>query len=214
MNRDMKEMREDYLQGTLDIEIMGDHPLEQFNLWFDQAKESQEKEPNAMILSTISQDGYPDTRTVLLKEIIDGQMVFYTNYESAKGQQLANNPKCHLLFLWLNLERQVRIKGTATKLSKDKSFDYFKSRPRGSKIGAWSSPQSDIIDNRNLLEQKVKETEQKFEGIKDIPLPDFWGGYAVQLTEVEFWQGRSSRLHDRIRYRLVDGNWKVERLAP
>lgn len=214
MNRDMKEMREDYLQGTLDIEIMGDHPLEQFNLWFDQAKESQEKEPNAMILSTISQDGYPDTRTVLLKEIIDGQMVFYTNYKSAKGQQLANNPKCHLLFLWLNLERQVRIKGTATKLSKDKSFDYFKSRPRGSKIGAWSSPQSDIIDNRNLLEQKVKETEQKFEGIKDIPLPDFWGGYAVQLTEVEFWQGRSSRLHDRIRYRLVDGNWKVERLAP
>jgi pyridoxamine 5'-phosphate oxidase len=200
--------------GELTIEETSQDPINQFNGWFEEAHNEDEKEANAMIISTIDHNGFPDSRTVLLKEIENKKFVFYTNYESSKGKQLAANPKCNLLFLWLSLERQVRIKGTVSKLTEEQSFQYFSKRPKESQIGAWSSPQSQVIGDRNVLEKSYKTNEDKFAGVDHIPLPPFWGGYAVDPVEIEFWQGRSSRLHDRIRYRLVNNNWTKERLAP
>ncbi len=207
-------MREHYTLGSFDIQNAADHPIDQFNTWFDQAKQSSEKEPNAVILSTVSQDLQPDSRAVLLKEIYKGNFVFYTNYDSSKGEQLANNPKCHLLFLWLSLERQVRVKGKAIKLTPAQSLVYYKTRPRESQIGAWSSPQSEVITDRSILEQNVQINSDKYKNDDSIPIPPFWGGYAVEPYEIEFWQGRASRLHDRIRYRLDNNKWIKERLAP
>jgi pyridoxamine 5'-phosphate oxidase len=214
MNRDLADMRVNYQLQSLDIEDVKSDPLDQFIIWFDQARNADLKEPNAMILSTVDQNNQPDARTVLLKDIIDGQFVFYSNYESKKGQDLTANEKCALTFLWLDLERQVRIKGNCTKLDKEISTKYFQSRPRESQLGAWSSPQSQQISNRNILESKYAELEQKFKNLVKLPIPEFWGGYIVDPFEIEFWQGRSSRLHDRIFYKKQGKGWEITRLAP
>jgi pyridoxamine 5'-phosphate oxidase len=171
-------------------------------------------EANAMNLATISRDGRPTSRVVLLKGIENGKFVFYTNYQSAKGKELEINPACALTFFWPELERQVRIEGVASRVSEQQSLAYFQSRPRGSQIGAWSSPQSSIIDSRSILEERVAQLEKKFEGVDVLPKPNQWGGYEVDALMIEFWQGRPSRLHDRIQFNKVDGAWKIYRLAP
>lgn len=215
MNRDMADMRENYIKGGLEIDQLADDPISQFNTWFDEALKSDQKEPNAMILSTHAEDGYPESRAVLLKEVKDGRLIFYTNHNSTKGRQLASKSKCHLLFLWLALERQVRVKGIAHKMTAEESYHYFKKRPRGSQIGAWSSPQSEVISDRSILESKVEEVKRRFAEEEHIPIPPFWGGYAIEVSEIEFWQGRSSRLHDRIKYtKGQDAKWEKNRLAP
>ena len=150
----------------------------------------------------------------MLKEVDDKGFIFYTNYESRKGQDIDANPSVSIVFLWKEIERQVRIRGTAIKISKERSLAYFHKRPKGSQIGAWTSPQSKVIDNRSTLEQRKEAITEEYKGEDQLPLPEFWGGYIVQPTEVEFWQGRTSRLHDRLLYRYVKGSWVIERLAP
>ncbi len=214
MNRDVADMRENYTRGVLDISSILDNPMHQFTKWFEEAQNGNIAEPNAMILSTVNADNIPSSRTVLLKEIDTKGFIFYTNYTSEKGQDIAMNPNVSLIFLWKELERQVRISGVASKVSAQRSNAYFQKRPRGSQIGAWTSPQSSVIENREVLEQRKSEIESKFEGKDHIPVPDFWGGYIIEPSSIEFWQGRPSRLHDRLRYKLEDGSWIVERLAP
>ena len=215
MNRDLKDMRRDYTTRQLNKEDVSTvSPLLTLDEWLNDAVKVEE-EANAMILSTNGRDGYPDARTVLLKEIVDGSLIFYTNYNSEKAKQIAKDNRCNLLFLWLKNERQVRIKGTIAKIPKEQSYTYFKSRPLESQIGAWASPQSQIISNREELLQKVVTMMQQFENPEDIPLPPHWGGYAVTPSQIEFWQGGANRLHDRIRCSLQeDGQWKMDRLAP
>jgi len=170
-------------------------------------------EPNAMILATANKDGAPSARTVLLKGFDERGFVFYTNYESAKAKNLSENPIASLLFFWAELERQARIEGKVEQVSKADSEEYFRSRPRESQLGAWASKQSSVIASREVLEKKFEEMRKKFEG-KEIPLPPFWGGYRVIPQSIEFWQGRESRLHDRICYSFENGKWKIERLSP
>lgn len=210
------DLRKDYQKAALDIADVALEPFAQFQKWFQEAVAAQLPEPNAMTLSTIAADQTPDARVVLLKGIENNGFIFYTNYNSKKGEQLAFQPVAALTFLWLELERQVRIKGTVEKLSQAMNEAYFNSRPRGSQIGAWASPQSQIIQNRAVLEQRFEEFNQKFAQTNPIPLPAFWGGYIVKPYKVEFWQGRSSRMHDRILYEkdATNGSWKISRLAP
>ena len=188
-------------------------PISQFSVWMDEAIESNLIEPNAMILATSSKKGVPSVRTVLLKGFDDKGFVFYTNYESLKAKDLNENPIASLLFLWLELERQIRITGKVEKLSNEESEKYFSSRPRESQLGAWASKQSSVIANREVLEKQYEVMKQKFDG-KEIPLPPCWGGYRVLPYNFEFWQGRESRLHDRISYTLKTGKWHIERLSP
>ena len=206
-------MRENYEQGSIDVSMMHHNPFQQFLQWFDEAKVSAVKEPNAMILSTATNDGIPSSRTVLLKGIDEG-FKFYTNYSSSKGSDLESNPHAALIFLWKELERQVRIAGIVKKLPRKVSEKYFKSRPRGSQIGAWVSEQSQVIANREVLEEAQEKLEAQYPKGTDIPCPPNWGGYILQPTAIEFWQGRPSRLHDRIRYRLDGDRFVKERLAP
>lgn len=210
------DLRKDYQKAALDIADVALEPFAQFQKWFQEAVAAQLPEPNAMTLSTIAADQTPDARVVLLKGIENNGFIFYTNYNSKKGEQLAFQPVAALTFLWLELERQVRIKGTVEKLSQAMNEAYFNSRPRGSQIGAWASPQSQIIQNRAVLEQRFEEFSQKFAQTNPIPLPAFWGGYIVKPYKVEFWQGRSSRMHDRILYEkdATNDSWKISRLAP
>ncbi len=199
---------------NLDGKAVLQNPIKQFELWMEEAIQAKVNEPNAMTLSTVTTDGRPSARIVLLKGVEDDQFVFYTNLQSQKGKELEGNPACALTFFWPELERQVRIEGTATQVKEDVAVAYFQSRPRGSQVGAWTSPQSSIIKDRQLLDERAAEIEKRFRGEQILPKPKQWGGYQVQANEIEFWQGRPSRLHDRIVYYLVDGEWTRHRLAP
>jgi len=210
---DIGDLRQNYTKDGLSRKDLKAEPFEQFQFWFDQALKAKIDEPNAMILATAGKNGIPSTRTVLLKAFDRRGFVFYTNYESTKAHQIAENPHAALSFLWLGLERQVNVVGTVEKVSTAESLKYFLSRPLGSRFGAWTSPQSRIITNRSLLEKKLDEMKRKFQDGK-VPLPEFWGGYRVIPTEVEFWQGRPNRLHDRFKYTLGENGWSVDRYAP
>lgn len=207
-------IRTDYKLRSLSEADTASNPIDQFSIWWQEAINSKLEEVNAMTLATASPEGVPSARIVLLKGFDANGFVFFTNYDSFKGQQLTANPRACLVFFWKELERQVRITGFVKKLSEEDSFAYFTSRPVGSQIGAWSSPQSQIIPDRAWLEQREAVFQHKFEG-QIIPKPPHWGGFIVQPEDVEFWQGRSSRLHDRISYRKQgDTGWEKLRLAP
>ncbi len=208
------EARSEYTRGALDRASLKASPFDQFALWFQQAMDAGIIEANAMSLATTGADQRPLVRTVLLKIYDERGFVFFTNLESRKARQIAENPQVSLLFPWLPLERQVIISGAAEKVSTKETLAYFITRPRGSQLGAWVSAQSSVITTRSLLEQKWEEMKRKF-GEGDVPLPSFWGGYRVMPREIEFWQGRPSRLHDRFLYTLQPGgSWKIDRLAP
>ena len=210
----LAEIRKEYSKATLDITNVSSDPIHQFTKWFDEAIEAKVLEPNAMSLATVSSDNRPSCRIVLLKGIEENKFLFYTNYQSHKGKELENNPVCALTFFWPELERQIRIEGIAGRVAENKSIEYFQSRPLASQVSAWASPQSSIIQNRIILEDRVKQIEKRFEGNTVLPKPHQWGGYEVDPLLIEFWQGRESRLHDRLEYVRVDGLWKVHRLAP
>jgi pyridoxamine 5'-phosphate oxidase len=212
--QNIAHIRKDYSKATLDISSVETNPVTQFETWLNEAIKSEVPEPNAMNLATVNEQGRPTSRIVLLKGIENKKFQFYTNYQSKKGRELDNNATCALTFFWPELERQVRIEGVAERVDALRSEAYFQSRPRGSQIGAWSSPQSSIIKNREILEERVAQMETKFTGLDKLPKPNQWGGFEVTPVYFEFWQGRSSRLHDRIEYMFVDGEWKINRLAP
>jgi pyridoxamine 5'-phosphate oxidase len=210
----LEEIRKEYSKADLDVKDVMKDPIEQFEKWFLEATNSGVPEANAMNLSTVNSDGKPTSRIVLLKGIEDRKFIFYTNYQSQKGRELESNPACALTFFWPELERQVRIEGNALRVEEKKSIEYFQSRPRGSQVGAWSSPQSTVIESREILEARKKKIEEKFEGLPVLPKPHQWGGFEINPTMFEFWQGRPSRLHDRIQFIKVDNTWRVQRLAP
>lgn len=210
----ISEIRNEYSKGSLDVANVDRNPIVQFNKWFQEALQAEVLEPNAMTLSTITKSGRPAARIVLLKGVEDNTFIFFTNYQSKKGNELEHNPFCSLTFFWPELERQVRIDGLCERTTPEASERYFQSRPRGSQIGAWASPQSNLIANREILESRVKEIEKRFEGKEVLPKPNQWGGYAVTPLEIEFWQGRSNRLHDRIVYYFSNHQWVTHRLAP
>ncbi len=215
MPTDLSTLRRNYARQSLSESDVLPDPIAQFAQWFDEAIQSQLLEPNAMTLATATPDGRPSARIVLLKGYDPEGFVFYTNYESQKGAELAANPQAALLFAWLDLERQVRIEGPVERVSPERSFAYFQSRPKGSQIGAWASPQSKIIADRSVLEQASERLQVEYADSATLPLPPFWGGYRLQPDRIEFWQGRESRLHDRICYqRSGDGAWEINRLAP
>jgi len=208
------DLRRNYTRAGLNETEADSNPFTQFQTWFNQALTADLPEPNAMTLATATAAGKPSARIVLLKGFDEDGFVFYTNYASQKGQQLTNNPWASLVFWWGELERQVRIEGRVEKVSQAESEEYFASRPLGSRLGAWASPQSQVISSRAVLEDKIAELETKYDE-ETIPKPPNWGGYRLIPTEIEFWQGRPNRLHDRLRYRQQgDGSWLRERLAP
>ena len=214
MNRDLSEYRKNYAKDFLEKENLKESPIDLFSVWFKEVEEEGSiEEANAMTLSTLEEDGYPRGRIVLLKSYDTNGFVFYTNYTSQKGKALENLAKASISFFWPNKERQVIIKGLVERLEESKSEEYFKSRPRGSQLGAWTSDQSAVIQSREVLEDKLRELEKKYEG-KEIPKPPFWGGYILIPVEVEFWQGRPNRLHDRFRYSKTNGDWIIDRLSP
>ena len=207
------DIRKDYKLQSLSENDVAANPITQFTTWWNEAIESNIDEVNAMTLATADANGRPSARIVLLKGMSENGFEFFTNYESNKGKEMAANNKVALVFFWKELERQVRIEGTVSKLSETESDKYFFSRPVESRIGAWSSPQSTVIENREILDENVLQTKATFEG-KDILRPPFWGGYIVKPNCIEFWQGRSNRLHDRIAYFLENDVWNIKRLAP
>ncbi|HEY7032870.1 MAG TPA: pyridoxamine 5'-phosphate oxidase [Thermomicrobiales bacterium] len=210
----LADLRRDYTAGGLAEADVDPDPIAQFALWFEQARVTTGHEPNAMTVATVDTDGVPAARMLLLKGFDERGFVFYTNYESAKGRELEQNPRAALLFYWPELERQVRISGDVERVSREDSERYFHSRPRGSQIGAAISHQSAIIANRDVLAEAVARFEEEHPD-GEIPLPVFWGGYRLRPTWIEFWQGRPSRLHDRLRYlRTDDGGWQIVRLSP
>ena len=232
----LSDFREDYQHGSLDRAQLNPNPFTQFESWFQQAtgEKSQRRwrkigialfklwsaicnhrppDINAMTLATVDKNGKPSSRTVLLKTVDERGFIFFTNYDSRKGRELTENPSAALTFFWSELERQVCVAGSVTKLPAAESEKYFKSRPRGSQIGAWASAQSEVVSDRATLEAKWRELEKKFPGA--VPLPPNWGGFMLSPERIEFWQGRPSRLHDRLQYsRQPDGSWKIERLSP
>ena len=215
MEKDLSNYRKAYLKKELLKTEVPINPIELFQQWFNEIEASQGiDEPNAMTLSTIGTDGFPKSRVVLLKKFTEKGFVFYTNYLSEKGKAIAAHPEVCLSFFWQNSEQQIIIKGTAEKIAKNLSDGYFESRPNGSKLGAWASPQSEIVPSRETLEQQLKTLEEKFQN-QEIPRPKHWGGYLVKPVSIEFWQGRANRMHDRIRYTAQkDYSWKIDRLAP
>jgi pyridoxamine 5'-phosphate oxidase len=209
----LQNLRQDYRSAELSEQDIDQNPIAQFKTWFQQALDAQLYEPNVMTLATASAEGVPSARIVLLKGLDEEGFVFYTNYESHKGRELQENPYAALVFFWAELERQVRIEGTVSKVDPVISTAYFHSRPHGSQIGAMVSPQSQVIKSRTELENHIIILKEKYEG-QEVPRPEHWGGYVVKPSTIEFWQGRPSRLHDRIRYKFIDGSWIIDRLAP
>jgi pyridoxamine 5'-phosphate oxidase len=212
--QNISDLRKEYSRATLDTSNVLADPIKQFEKWFNEAVQAGITEPNAMHLATVNESGNPSSRIVLLKGIEENRFVFYTNYQSKKGKELEHNPACAITFFWADIERQVRIEGIAHRVEPATSEKYFQSRPRGSQIGAWSSPQSSVIRDRAILEERYKQIETKFADEKVLPKPHQWGGYGIEPLVIEFWQGRASRLHDRIEFTRVDGGWTVNRLAP
>lgn len=213
-NLSVADLRQNYTRAGLSEDEVPLNPIELFQLWLAQAIEAEILEPNGMTLATINEFGYPVARMVLLKGFDQRGFVFYTNYNSDKAQQLKVNPKASLVFWWSDLERQVRVEGTVTKIDAAESDAYFSSRPRGSQLGAWVSDQSKVIPNREVLEERLKALEIEYQNQK-IPRPDHWGGMRLVPVMIEFWQGRPNRLHDRLRYRLIgEDQWTIERLSP
>ena len=211
---DIAQIREDYSLRSLDEAEAVASPFIQFQTWLQEAVQAQVLEPTAMHLATVGKDNRPTGRIVLLKAIENEQFTFYTNYESEKGIQLAYNPYASLTFFWAELQRQVRITGKVEKVAESVATAYFQSRPRTSQIGAWASPQSQLIVNRQVLEDKFAEFDKQYADLPTLPKPKYWGGYALVPDYFEFWQGRQSRLHDRISYEGAGTTWEIKRLAP
>ena len=209
----LHQMRQEYAAGSLNETNMPQNPMEEFNVWLDFAINSGLTEPNAMTVATATPDAKPSARVVLLKEVNDKGFVFFTNYMSRKGRELIVNPEVAIVFDWHDIERQVRVEGRAEKLSEEESEAYFNERPEDAKIGAWASPQSKIVKDRDELEKHLEEIEEQFE---DMPVhrPNHWGGYLIRPSVIEFWQGRPSRMHDRIVYYKTEDGWTMHRLAP
>jgi pyridoxamine 5'-phosphate oxidase len=214
MDASIASLRQDYKKATLLEGEASLNPFVQFNTWWKNCIDAAIYEPNAMSISTIRPDGFPDSRIVLLKDFNEKGFTFFTNYESNKGKAIAQNNKVHLLFFWEALERQVRIRGEVYKISEEESTQYFQSRPKSSQIGAWASHQSNMILDRSVLENEFERLTALYAEASQLPKPIFWGGYLVIPNAFEFWQGRSSRLHDRLSYQLLDGVWVRERLSP
>jgi pyridoxamine 5'-phosphate oxidase len=210
---DIGDLRSEYSGEPLRRSDLDADPVRQFARWFGQAREVAQPEVNACTLATAGLDGRPSARIVLLKYFDADGFVFFTNTESRKAREITENPAVAMLYFWQTLERQVTIRGKAERIGAAESMRYFARRPRGSQLGAWVSEQSAVLTSRSVLEMKFDEVKRKFAAGK-VPLPSFWGGYRVRPDEIEFWQGRASRLHDRLRYRLIDDAWVIERLAP
>lgn len=214
MSKSIADLRREYSLQQLNKKDAHPNPFEQFTLWFDQAVAAKLPEPNAMTLATATSDGKPSARMVLLKDYDERGFVFYTNYKSRKGQQLLANPWGAIAFWWTQLERQVRIEGQIEQVSAEESDAYFHSRPQDSQLGAWASEQSQVIDSREVLEQRLQQLKKEYE-TKTIPRPPHWGGFRLIPVAIEFWQGRPSRLHDRLLYqRTAEGSWMIQRLSP
>jgi pyridoxamine 5'-phosphate oxidase len=207
-----ESLRVSYEQGELNESEVSHNPLDQFNKWLQEAIKNQVPEPNAMVLATVNKDGQTGALNVLLKSADENGFIFFSNKNSDKASDLKQNPNCTLLFSWLSQHRQVIVKGKAEEISKDESNTYFQTRPYGSRISAWVSEQSQVIKNRAELEKRVKEFMDKYP--ENVPMPDHWGGYLVKPESIEFWQGRPSRLHDRIRFTKKSNAWTIERIAP
>jgi pyridoxamine 5'-phosphate oxidase len=209
----LSDLRKEYIRAGLDESDADPDPIEQFRKWFDEALAADLHEPNAMTLATATPDGKPSARIVLLKGFDARGFVFYTNYEGRKGRELAENPRAALVFYWGELERQVRVEGRVWRVLEEESDAYYASRPRGSRLGAWASAQSRSVERRELVEERLRELEREYTG-REVPRPPFWGGYRVEPEEIEFWQGRENRLHDRLVYRRSSDGWRIERLQP
>jgi len=213
LNKEVADLRKDYRLASLNEQDVANDPFEQFERWWNEVINGQLEEPNAMTLATSTPDGHPSARIVLLKSFDKDGFSFFTNYESQKANEMAANPNVSLLFFWKELERQVRIVGTVSKTSAEISDEYYNSRPLGSRVGAIASPQSRVIMDRSILEENVRAVAERYV-LEDPKRPDYWGGYIVKPVKIEFWQGRSSRLHDRLLYTLEGGEWRIDRLAP
>ncbi len=213
MNSAIASLRQDYKLHALVEADANPDPIVQFQTWFDESVAAQLPEPNAMTIATATPEGIPSARVVLLKGLDDRGFVFFTNYDSHKGQELQANPHAAIVFLWTELERQVRIQGTVERISAAESDNYYYSRPAGSRLGAWASEQSQVIADRTVLETRLAELQTEYPD-GDIARPSHWGGFRVMPTLIEFWQGRSSRLHDRLRYQKVGTSWAIDRLSP
>ena len=212
VRKNVESVRREFNFGSLDLSDVPSDPIEIMEQWLADAIAKQEKDPNAFVLSTVK-DGMPDSRVVLLRDFTENGLTFFTNYQSKKGNDLLGNQLVAVNFYWIDLDRQVRIQGKVTKVDAKVSDEYFNSRPRSSQIGAWASNQSTVIASRGTIEERVAELEKKYEG-QDVPRPEHWGGYLITPINYEFWQGRASRLHDRLAFHFENGAWTANRLAP